>query len=226
MFEAFFLLRRSDEVYLTSVCNLNEDLRPIVRRVAGGLSPSQKKVATQAGNHYVFAVLDDDAEGGGLVYVIVGSEMGDKSEALRLLAELRTIFMRMYPPTAEPIATLSSDRLADFRSIVVDRAVQWISSSPNGIKAPLAGDLRLHTLTKDVDSLKDVVADAVTSIVERGDRFANIVSATDEVDRSASMFYDRSNALARAARWRNIRTTVILCAIVVAMLLVIYVAYR
>eukprot|EP01013_Petalomonas_cantuscygni_P006532 TRINITY_DN17612_c0_g1_i1.p1 TRINITY_DN17612_c0_g1~~TRINITY_DN17612_c0_g1_i1.p1 ORF type:complete len:265 (-),score=20.26 TRINITY_DN17612_c0_g1_i1:143-838(-) len=223
MLENFLVLRRSDGVFLCSVLNSDKDHRATCLRVSQRITPSSTRMSLMVNDVSVVYLASDEGDTSGLVFFVVNSGESDRQATFRLLDELSAAFIRMYPPTAEPIASLTPDGVADFRTAAMDRLCVVAGASH-----PLGGDLRLHYVSRDVSELRDTMADNLDRALRRGDRLGDVAELSERLDASAQSFATRATALRRQAWWQSARIYVV-CAIgalVVLIAMVVWVAQK
>eukprot|EP00696_Hemimastix_kukwesjijk_P013728 gnl/Hemi2/2737_TR960_c0_g1_i2.p1 gnl/Hemi2/2737_TR960_c0_g1~~gnl/Hemi2/2737_TR960_c0_g1_i2.p1 ORF type:complete len:238 (+),score=72.17 gnl/Hemi2/2737_TR960_c0_g1_i2:143-856(+) len=98
-------------------------------------------------------------------------------------------------------------------SKIMQKQMEYYSSSPD------ADNLR--KVRGEIDEVKKVMMLNIEKILDRGEKLELLVDKTDQLSQNAFKMKMHSTQLRKAMCWKNVKTTVLLCLLVTAVILVI-----
>jgi hypothetical protein len=85
---------------------------------------------------------------------------------------------------------------------------------------------QLSRVQSQVEEVKGVMQNNISKVLERGEKLEVLVDRTQNLAQSAQQFHKRSKKVACAMRWQSIKLSLMIGAIVVAVILVVYFSFK
>ena len=149
---------------------------------------------------------------GGYTFVLL--ERGISNERVwRLLGQIRERWEARYGEVrALPVPTSDA---APFASSLEELLLAEQRSALDG------GNAELGMVNEKLANVKNVMADSIEQVLERGDKIDHLVDRASQLEQNAFAFTKSSTALRRTYRWQAMRCRVLVGAALVAGLLIV-----
>jgi len=130
--------------------------------------------------------------GSGHIFVIMERDIDDAA-VWRLLGRVRQRWEQRFGPGS---AAVSAAAAAPFSSVLAE-IIAW----PAADGTPTA-DEELGSVNKQLDQVRNVMADSIEKVLERGERIELLVERADRLEANAVQFSKGSTSLRRSMRWQ------------------------
>jgi len=167
-----------------------------------------EKIPTQANSkmsyvyeRHIFHYLVDDT----IIFLCMADEEFGRRVPFAFLEDLKDRFKSTY---AERGKTALAYAMNEDFSRVMKSVMEYYSFNPNADK--------INRLKGEVDEVKSVMVENIERVLQRGERIELLVDKTTTLSQNAFKFKKQSTALKRAMWWKNIKLTLLIIFIILA----------
>eukprot|EP00696_Hemimastix_kukwesjijk_P013726 gnl/Hemi2/2736_TR960_c0_g1_i1.p1 gnl/Hemi2/2736_TR960_c0_g1~~gnl/Hemi2/2736_TR960_c0_g1_i1.p1 ORF type:complete len:219 (+),score=71.04 gnl/Hemi2/2736_TR960_c0_g1_i1:143-799(+) len=177
----------------------------IALRILEKIPPQECKLS-YIYDKYLFHYVKEDA----LTYMCMADDEFGRRVPFVFLDDIKNRFRATYGDKGKTAIAYAMNE--DF-SKIMQKQMEYYSSSPD------ADNLR--KVRGEIDEVKKVMMLNIEKILDRGEKLELLVDKTDQLSQNAFKMKMHSTQLRKAMCWKNVKTTVLLCLLVTAVILVI-----
>jgi len=187
--------------YSSSTGNFTQITRRILDKI-----PQQDGKMSYVYDKHVFHYVCHD----GITYLCMTEQSFSRSLAFAFLEDIKQRFGSSYGNTKRTAGSMAMN--AEF-SHVLQRQMDFYSNNPNADKLKQTSD--------QVEEVKALMTNNIEQVLERGDKIELLVDKTEGLYNNATTFKHQATSLKRALLWKNIKLTLIIVAVLIAVVLLI-----
>jgi len=150
------------------------------------------------------------ADGGGLCCAVVTGKNYPSRVAIAMLQEMYDKFNEKYGDAAKTAAENSLSKKA--KSIMKESCEKY--SDPSSVD-------KTQKVLQQVEAVKGEMQDNIASLLKNTEMAEDMAVKSDQLNEQASVFKKRSTDLKKQMQWKNLKMTIILSCVVVAIILAI-----
>jgi len=190
---------------LAEYSNSTGNFTQITRRILDKIPQQDGKMSYVYDKHVFHYVCYD-----GITFLCMTEQSFSRSLAFAFLEDIKQRFGAQYGNTKRTAGSMAMN--AEF-SRVLQRQMDFFSNNPNADK--------LTQANQKVDEVKAVMTNNIEQVLERGDKIEVLVDKTEGLYSNATTFKHQATSLKRAMMWKNIKLTLIIVGILIAVVLLI-----
>jgi len=192
-------------IVLAEYSNSTGNFTHITRRILEKIPQQDGKMSYVYDKHVFHYVCSDE-----ITYMCMTEQTFSRSMAFNFLEDIRKRFTAAYGTRGKTALSMAMN--AEF-SHVLQRQMEFFSTNPNADK--------LSQTAKQVEDVKKVMQSNIEQVIERGEKIDLLVDKTEGLKENSHTFKHQATSLKRALWWKNVKLTIFIVVIVIAVVLLI-----
>lgn len=156
-------------------------------------------------------------EHGGLTFLVITESSLRRAVAFGFLSEIQNLFTQKF--NNYDFGAMPKKGAKSFNSDLKDLMVEYPTIGGGG-------DDAIGSARREIDDARDIMAENIRKVWERGERISLLVGKTDQLGGSSREFRVRSRGLKRKMWWKNIKLMALLALVLFLIIMAIVIAVK